>query len=64
MNFIYAQVSSESNFFGKSDPVELAKTYGTPVFVYNENILRERCRELKNLVSYKNFVDKSQSGHN
>ncbi len=56
MNYVYAEITKESNFFGNSNPVELAKKYGTPLFVYSENILRERCRELKNLVDYKNFV--------
>ena len=56
MNNIYAEVTSESNFFGNTNPVALVKEYGTPLFVYNENILRERCRDLKNLVSYKNFI--------
>jgi len=55
MNYIYSEVTSESDFFGNTNPIDLARNYGTPLFVYNENILRERCRELKNLVSYNNF---------
>jgi diaminopimelate decarboxylase len=55
MNYIYSKVSSENNFFGKTDPVFLAEKFGTPLYVYNENILRERCRELSGLISYKNF---------
>ncbi len=43
------------NFFGNSSPEELANTYGTPLYVYNENILRTRCRELKDLSSLPNF---------
>ncbi len=42
-------------FFGKTDPLTLATKYGTPLYVYNENILRTRCRELKNLISYDKF---------
>ncbi|MDR0338725.1 MAG: diaminopimelate decarboxylase, partial [Desulfovibrio sp.] len=30
-------------------PAELAEAYGTPLYVYNEDILRARCREMKNL---------------
>lgn len=56
MNFIYSKVSGERNFFGNSDPVQLTEKYGTPLYVYNENILRERCRDMKGLISYKNFA--------
>ncbi len=56
MNYVFARISKELNFFGNSDPVELADKFGTPLYVYNEKILRDRCQELKNLVSYKNYV--------
>jgi diaminopimelate decarboxylase len=56
MNYIYSKVSSEKNFFGNTDPVQLTEKYGTPLYVYNENILRNRCRELKGLISYSNFT--------
>ncbi|MGL5676258.1 MAG: diaminopimelate decarboxylase, partial [Cellulosilyticaceae bacterium] len=32
------------------------QTYGSPLYIYNEEILRTRCREMKNLVTYDNFV--------
>ena len=44
------------NFYGKHNPFELLEAYGSPLYVYNEDILRERCREIKNLVQYKNFT--------
>lgn len=56
MNYIYSKVSSEKKFFGNTDPVELTEKYGTPLYVYNENILRSRCRDLKGLISYSNFT--------
>jgi len=56
MNYIYSRVSSEKKFFGNTDPVELSEKYGTPLYVYNENILRSRCRDLKGLISYNNFT--------
>ncbi len=56
MNYIYSKVSSEKNFFGNTNPVELTEKYGTPLYVYNENILRSRCRDLKGLISYSNFT--------
>lgn len=55
MNFIYSKVSHEKKFFGNTDPVYLAEKYGTPLYVYSENILRERCRDMKGLISYNNF---------
>ena len=32
---------------GGMDAVELAKTYGTPAYILNENVIRERCRTYK-----------------
>ncbi len=42
-------------FFGKNTPEELAAIYGTPLYVYNENVLRTRCRELNALSSLDGF---------
>ncbi len=33
----------------------LAEKYGTPLYLYDENILRARCRELANLLPNRNF---------
>jgi len=55
INYIHAKVSKGSNFYGNTNPIYLAEEYGTPLYVYSEDILRQRCRELKNLISYKNF---------
>ncbi len=56
MNYIYSRVSSENKFYGNTDPFQLLKKYGTPLYVYNENVLRNRCRDLKGLISYSNFT--------
>jgi diaminopimelate decarboxylase len=56
MNYIYSRVSSEKKFFGNTDPFQLIEKYGTPLYTYNENILRQRCRDLKGLISYPNFT--------
>lgn len=56
MNKIYTKVTDKTNFFNGNDPIELAEKYGTPLYVYNEKILRKRCRDLKNMVTYPNFV--------
>jgi diaminopimelate decarboxylase len=36
-------------FFGSARPHELVREFGSPLYVYNESVLRERCRELKGL---------------
>lgn len=47
--------TKQTNFYGKTTPGELLREYGSPLYVYNENILRERCREMANLTAYPNF---------
>ena len=45
-----------SNFyFGECDTVELAKKYGTPLYVISEDYIKERCDEIKHdfLLKYK-----------
>lgn len=56
MQKIYTKVSDQTGFFENCDPTELAKTYGTPLYVYNERILRKQCRSLKDMVTYPEFV--------
>lgn len=56
MIYIYSKVSNEKKFFGNTNPIELSEKYDTPLYVYNENILRNRCRDLKGLISYSNFT--------
>ncbi|MGL4738035.1 MAG: diaminopimelate decarboxylase [Cellulosilyticaceae bacterium] len=48
--------TNETNFFGGNNVFDLVAEYGSPLYIYNENILRTRAREMKNLVSYENFV--------
>ncbi len=55
MQKLNSKVTDELNFFEGNDPYKLAEEFGTPLYVYNERILRQRCREMKNLVSYENF---------
>lgn len=55
MNYVYATVSTSQDFYGKTNPAGLIEKYGSPLYVYNEAILRKRCRELKNMVDYKYF---------
>ena len=42
---------------GKNDTVELAKEFGTPLYVIDEDLLRENCRV------YKNAMDKYYDGN-
>lgn len=51
----YNQVTDHANYYGNTNPDELLKTYGSPLYVYSEDIFRKRCSEVKNLVDYKNF---------
>lgn len=47
--------TQETNFYGNYSPEELVAKYGSPLYVYNESILRERCGEMANLVNYPHF---------
>lgn len=41
--------------FGKINAFDLIKEYGSPLYVYDEDILRLRCEEMKNLLKYPSF---------
>ena len=41
----------EVNFFEGNNPEELAKTFGTPLYVYNEKILRDRMKKVANVIT-------------
>jgi len=45
----------KDKIFEKASIHELLKEYGSPLYVYDEDILRERCQEIKNLMGYENF---------
>ncbi len=55
MNYVSAEVTTRSEFYGEKTPQQLVKEYGSPLYVYNERIFRSRCRDMKNLIKYKNF---------
>jgi diaminopimelate decarboxylase len=48
--------SEAVDFYGGTNPQQLIEAYGSPLYVYNESILRERCREMKRLVNYSGFM--------
>lgn len=43
--------TEESNFFASVDPEELAERFGTPLYVYNESILRDRMRSVMGMIT-------------
>ncbi len=47
--------SEEFNFFGKKTPFDLINEFGSPLYVYNEDILRRACRDLKSLSNHPQF---------
>ncbi len=51
-----SRYSSELHFFGNLRPGELVRQFGSPLYVYNETILRTRCREMNNLVALPGFT--------
>lgn len=48
--------STKTEFYGNTGPDKLIEEFGSPLYVYNEKILRQRCREMKNLVAYPHFI--------
>ncbi len=48
--------TEETPFYGSTNPEELLSIYGSPLYVYNESILRKRCRDMKNLVPMEGFT--------
>ena len=56
MHTLHGSYTTQTNFYEGNNIFDLIKQYGSPLYVYNETILRTRCKEMKNLVKYKNFV--------
>ena len=44
------------DFYQGNSPGELVKQYGSPLYVYNERIFREKCKTMKNLSPYSKFL--------
>ncbi len=56
MNYIHAAISKKLNFYGNKNPFELIGKYGSPLYVYNESVIRSKCNELKGLIDYPDFT--------
>ncbi|MDR2056007.1 MAG: diaminopimelate decarboxylase [Desulfovibrio sp.] len=55
MPSVRSSYTDSLRFYGRHTPLELAETWGTPLYVYNEDILRERCRDLMQLSSHTGY---------
>ena len=55
LNTVRSKYTDSVNFFGNATPEELISRYGTPLYVYNEAILRERCKDLMALSDHPGF---------
>ncbi|MEG2140379.1 MAG: diaminopimelate decarboxylase [Bilophila sp.] len=55
MSNVRSVQTDQVNFFGNTTPLELIATYGSPLYVYNENVLRKRCQELCGLSTLSGF---------
>jgi diaminopimelate decarboxylase len=47
--------TKKTNFYGNTTPQELIDQFGSPLYVYNESILRQRCREMTNFIKFPNY---------
>jgi len=47
--------TEDTGFFAGLSPQYLLEKYGSPLYVYNESVLRERCREMTNLIKHKDY---------
>jgi diaminopimelate decarboxylase len=47
--------TEQTGLFGRSKPSWLLEEFGSPLYLYSEAILRERCREMAGLVSCSRF---------
>jgi len=48
-------VTEDLNFYQGHNPHALLREYGSPLYVYNERIFRERCREVMGMCPYSRF---------
>ena len=55
MATLRSEYTDSVSFFGVADPFRLMEEYGSPLYVYNEAMLRKRCEELLALSSHPGF---------
>jgi len=47
--------SEQTNYYKGNNPDKLLAQYGSPLYIYSEEIFRSRCKEMASLVDYENF---------
>ncbi|MCL1985510.1 MAG: diaminopimelate decarboxylase [Betaproteobacteria bacterium] len=55
MPALRSSYTDKLSFFGGIPPQQLATAYGSPLYIYNENILRRSCREVLKLSEHPGF---------
>ena len=55
MSDIRSEYTDGLDFYGQTNPFELLAQWGAPLYVYNEKILRQRCRDLVSLSDHSGF---------
>ena len=55
MPVIRSAYTDALDFFGGNSPQRLTAVYGSPLYVYNEHILRRRCRDMRQLSAHPGF---------
>ena len=55
MTGIRSSYTDKLAFFGRNTPQQLVAAYGSPLYVYNEKILRRACRDLLQLSAHPGF---------
>ena len=55
MSDVRSAITDAVNFYGSTTPMELIRQFGSPLYVYNENVLRTCCRDLLGLSSHPGF---------
>lgn len=51
MSFLRSSYSDLHQFFAGHDPSAILAEYGSPLYVYNEHILRQTCKTIRNVAS-------------
>ncbi|MCL2123528.1 MAG: diaminopimelate decarboxylase [Desulfovibrionaceae bacterium] len=55
MPAIRSSYTDKLRFFGGNTPQQLTAAYGSPLYVYNENVLRRSCRDVLKLSTHPGF---------
>ncbi|MDW7657838.1 MAG: diaminopimelate decarboxylase [Bacillota bacterium] len=50
------QATGQKDFFGKAAPDDLIRRFGSPLYVYNEAVLRRCCRDMRHIMDYPDFT--------